>query len=92
MEHVSLGRKLPFTLLKLELWRCWRERCGCYYTGHFVDQDAGYIAVPHLRPTVAIIVVIGIMQATRRILSRCRGRFLPRHLSLAFKAILESMA
>ena len=52
----------------------------------------GYIVVPHLRPTVAIIVAIGIMQATPRIRSRCRGRFLSRHLSLAFKAILESMA
>ena len=41
MEHVSLGRKLPFALLTLELWRYWRERRGCYYAGHFVDQDEG---------------------------------------------------
>ena len=52
----------------------------------------GYIVIPHLRPTVAIIVAIGIMQATPRILLRCQGRILPRHLSFAFEAILESMA
>ena len=38
---MSLGRKLPFALLKLELWRCWREHCGCEYASHFVDQDEG---------------------------------------------------
>ena len=41
MEHVALGRKLPFALLKLELWRCCREHCGCYYARHFVNQDEG---------------------------------------------------
>ena len=38
---MSLGCELPFALLKLELWRCWREHCGCYYAGHFVDGDEG---------------------------------------------------
>ena len=55
-------------------------------------RATGYIVVPHVRPTVDIIVAIGIMQATPRIRSRCRGRFIPRHLSLALKAILESTA
>ena len=55
-------------------------------------RAAGYIIVPHLRPTVATIVAIGIMQATPRVRSRCRGRCFPRHNSLAFKAILESIA
>ena len=41
MEHVSLGRTLPFLLLKLELWRCWRKHCGCFFAGHFVEQDEG---------------------------------------------------
>ena len=41
MEHVSLEPKLPFALLKLELWRCWCERCDCYYAGHFIDQNEG---------------------------------------------------
>ena len=55
-------------------------------------RATGYIVAPHLRPTIAINVAIDILQATPRIISRCRGRFLPRHLSLAFRAILESMA
>ena len=55
-------------------------------------RATGYIVVPHLRPTVAIFVAIGIMQATPRLFSMCRGRFLSRHLPLAFKAIVESMA
>ena len=45
-----------------------------------------------LRSTVAIIVAIGIVQATPRTFFKSWGRFFPRHLSHAFKAILESMA
>ena len=41
IEHVSLGRKIPFALLKLELRRCWRKHYGCYCAGHLVDQDEG---------------------------------------------------
>ena len=52
-------------------------------------RATGYVVVPLLRPTVAIIVAIGIMQATR-FFSGCWGMFFPLHRSLAFKAILES--
>ena len=41
MKHMSLGHELPFALLNVELWRCWRRRCGYYYVGHFVDRDKG---------------------------------------------------
>ena len=49
----------------------------------------GFVVVPLLRPTVAVIVAIGIMQATPRHFSRC---WAGRHRFLAFKAIFESMA
>ena len=52
-------------------------------------RATGYIVVPHLRPTVASIVAIRIMQATPRIISSCWGRFLTRHRSLKFTAILN---
>ena len=39
MEHVSLGLELLFALLKLELWRCWHEHCGCCYAVRCVGQD-----------------------------------------------------
>ena len=79
MEHVSLGRKLPFALLNWDLWRCWRECCGCYYVGHLGDRDegGGFDVVPLLRPTVAIIMAICVMQATPRLFPRCWARFFP---------------
>ena len=51
-----------------------------------------YFVLPLSRPTVAIFVAVGIVQATPRMFSRCWGRFFLRHRCLAFKAILESMA
>ena len=94
MEHVSLGRKLPFALLKLELWRYWCERCGCYYAGHFVDQDGGDGL--YCRP--AFETDSRYYRGDRYYAGyttnsfEVSGEFLPRHLFLSFKAILESMA
>ena len=55
-------------------------------------RATGYVVVPHLRPTVAIIAAIGFLQATPRYFSRCGQRFVPRHRSLAFIAIMELIA
>ena len=86
--------RVHLRLLNLDLWRCWREHCGCYYAGHFVDQDEGDgLCCRHVFETDGrFFVAVGIMHATPRMFSRCWGRFSPRHLSLPFKAILESMA
>ena len=52
-------------------------------------RATGFVVVPLSRPTVAIIVAIGIIQATPRVVSRCWGRFFPRQRSFAFKAIFD---
>ena len=63
---MSLGRKLPLAVLELEL-------CGVGVSAAVVTMPAnllartratGYVVAPHMRPTVAIIVAIVIMQAT----------------------------
>ena len=92
MEHVSIGRKLPFALLKLELWRCWREHWGVYYAGDFVypyevftlTRATDYVA-PLFRPTVDIIVAVGIMESTPRRFSWCWGGFFPDIVPLHLK-------
>ena len=48
-------------------------------------RATGYVVVPHLRPTVANIVTIGIMQTTPRTLSRCWGRIFPDVVPLRLK-------
>ena len=93
MEYVSLGRKLSFALLKLELWRCWREHCGCCYTGHFVDQDEG----DGLCFSPAFEIDSRYSRGDRYYAGyttnfEVLGGGFPRHLSFAFKAILGSMA
>ena len=40
-------------------------------------KATGYVVVPHLRPTVAFIVAIGIMQTTPLFSPRCWGKFSP---------------
>ena len=91
---MSLGRKPSFGLLKLKLWRSWVSTVVVIMPDILMTRTraTGYVVVPHLRPTIAIIVAIGITQATPRVFPRCWGRLFLRHHSLAFKAILESMA
>ena len=48
-------------------------------------RATGYVVVPHLGPTVAIIVAIGIMQASPRLVSRCWGRLFPDIFPLRLK-------
>ena len=45
------------------------------------------VVVPLLRPTVAIIVAIDIVQAPSRIPSRCWGRCFSRHRPLSCKSV-----
>ena len=94
MGHVYLGRKLPFALLNLELWRCWRERCGCYYAGHFVDGDDGdgFCCLPAFETNNRYYRDDLCYAGHTTIFFEVFGEFYPRHGSLAFKSIFESIA